>query len=76
LLENIATPEARDEFAEAMAKIPSALLHIVIGKGVREKDPNRTETSVTPAWRKAVAHVALWSEVTEISQSAFTRFLE
>ena len=30
--------------------------HLVASKGVQEGDPNG-ETSVTPAWRKTVAHL-------------------
>jgi len=56
--ENIATPEARAQLVDAFVEIGAASpLNLIGGKGVMDKDPNSTETSVTPAWRKTIAHL-------------------
>ena len=54
--ENIATAEARKELTDAIVASFGGYFHIVAGKGVQERDPDGKETSVTPAWRKAVTH--------------------
>ena len=54
--ENFATAEARTELAKAIYAANFGQYHLVAGKGVQEGDPNG-ETSVTPAWRKTVAHL-------------------
>ena len=54
--ENFATKEARAELAEAVIAADLGQYHLVASKGVQEGDPNG-ETSVTPAWRKTVAHL-------------------
>ena len=53
--ENIATPEAREELVDAILKTETGQFLLVASKGVQDGDPNG-ETSVTPAWRKAVLH--------------------
>ena len=58
--ENFATAEARTELAKAIYAANFGQYHLVAGKGVQEGDPNG-ETSVTPAWRKTVAHLATFS---------------
>ena len=72
-LENVATPEKRDEFAEAMSKIPFGQFHLVVGKGVRENDPDSTETSVTPAWRSTVTHIDGGAYPLAVTPEAFTQ---
>ena len=54
--ENIATEDARKELTEALVASKMGMFHLVAGKGVMERDPDGTETSVTPAWRKTVTH--------------------
>lgn len=53
--ENLATPEARSALTDAIVAAGDGQFHQVGSKGVQEGDPNG-ETSVTPAWRKAVSH--------------------
>ena len=54
--ENLATPEARESLTKAIVKTGFGFWIMIGGKGVMEHDPESTETSVTPAWRKTVAH--------------------
>ena len=62
--ENFATKEARAELAEAIIEAGMGQYHLVASKGVQEGDPNG-ETSVTPAWRKTVAHLVSGFNVSE-----------
>ena len=57
--ENLATPEARealtDAIAQAMRLGTPGLFNFSAGKGTQVADPEGL-TSITPAWRKTVAH--------------------
>ena len=56
--ENIATPEARAQLVDAFVEVGfGSPFNFVGGKGVMDKDPDSTETSVTPAWRKTIGHL-------------------
>ena len=64
--ENIATPEARAELVDAFVAGGNATpFNFVGGKGVMDKDPDSTETSVTPAWRKTIGHLTFGAAVPE-----------
>jgi FAD/FMN-containing dehydrogenase len=64
--ENIATPEARAQLIDAFVEVGAATpLNLIGGKGVMDKDPNSTETSVTPAWRKTIGHLTWGAAVPE-----------
>ena len=55
--EHLDTPEARKALVDAIIPTKEGMFHLVAGKGVMENDPDHTETSVTPAWRKTVLHM-------------------
>jgi len=59
--ENLATPEARKDLADAIVASEYGSFNFVGGKGVMDHDPDSTETSVTPAWRKTVVHYTIGS---------------
>ena len=58
-VENIDTPEAREQLVDVLTtnEIFAGPFNFVGGKGVMDKDPDSTETSVTPAWRKTIGHL-------------------
>jgi hypothetical protein len=53
--ENYASAEAKEVLTQALLASQSGIFNHVAGKGVMEADPNG-ETSVGPAWRRALVH--------------------
>ena len=51
--ENFSTPESREALTEAFLATQGGML-VTVGKGNMEADPS--QTSVTPAWRRAYIH--------------------